>query len=32
MGTVEAGGVVSVGMRIVVEEVEGGVLEELGCV
>lgn len=32
MGTVERGGVVTVGMRIVVEEPEGGVFEELGCV
>ncbi|KAK4038521.1 pyruvate kinase-like protein [Parachaetomium inaequale] len=32
MGTVEAGGVVSVGMRIVVEEVEGGGFEKLECV
>ncbi|KAK4246748.1 pyruvate kinase-like protein [Corynascus novoguineensis] len=31
MGTVERGGVVRVGMRIVVEEPEGG-FEELGCV
>ncbi|KAL2185907.1 PK beta-barrel-protein domain-containing protein-like protein [Thermothelomyces heterothallicus CBS 203.75] len=32
MGTVERGGVITVGMRIVVEEPEGGVFEELGCV
>jgi hypothetical protein len=31
MGTVEVGGVVSVGMRIVVEGAEGG-FEPLGCV
>ncbi|AEO60286.1 hypothetical protein MYCTH_54141 [Thermothelomyces thermophilus ATCC 42464] len=32
MGTVERGGVITVGMRIVVEEPDGGVFEELGCV
>jgi MOSC domain-containing protein YiiM len=31
MGTVEVGGVVSVGMRVVVEDAEGG-FEPLGCV